>query len=307
MKILVTGGCGFIGSNLVPLLLLAGHHVRVLDNFHVGTPKTLAGLAVDLREGDIRDPATVAEAVAGIDVVIHLAAQTGVVPSQQAPRQDFEINARGTFNLLLASCDAEIRRFIFASSNAPLGEVSQLPFDETCVARPLSPYGASKLAGEGYCTAFYGSYDLPTVVLRFANVYGPRSNHKESVVARFIRDLLGGYPLTIYGNGDQTRDLIYVGDLCAAIIRVLDAEQAVGQVLQIATGIETKIRDLAILVSTSLGRPEAELRFLPARQGEVPRSYAAIDRTTQLLQWEPTVTLETGVLQTCCWFLEHQL
>ncbi len=304
MRILVTGGCGFIGSNLVPDLLKSGHQLRVLDNYSVGSPAALFGWDVELIEDDVRDMEVVRSAVHDMDAVIHLAAQTGVIPSQQDPRLDFEINATGTLNLLLASRDAGVGRFVFASSNAPLGALVP-PVDEKCAPRPLSPYGASKLAGEGYCSAFYGSYGLPTVVLRFANVYGPRSSHKESVVARFIKDTLETGQVTIYGDGQQTRDLIHVSDLCAAIERALVADACIGQVVQIATGTETKIVDLAHLVFHSLQRPETRLNFEPARPGEIIRNYSCIDYAKSVLNWIPLVSVVRGVPETCRWFLQQ--
>ena len=305
MNILVTGGCGFIGSNLVPVLLEAGHRVRVLDNLIVGSFSSLAGLDVEFLIGDVRNADVVCAAVREVEAVIHLAAQTGVSPSQQNPRFDFEVNAGGTLGLLLASQEAGVRRFVFASSNAPIGD-AEPPVNETQAPRPLSPYGASKLAGEGYCSAFYGSYGLQTLVLRFANVYGPRSSHKESIVARFVKDTLDGKSLTIFGDGQQTRDLIHVSDVCAAIGRALGTSTA-GQVIQLATGVETKIMDLAHLVAQALGRPDLPLSFCPPRPGEIRRSYACIDRARQLLNWIPMVPVTVGVPQTCQWFLEQQV
>ncbi len=305
MKILVTGGCGFIGSNLAPCLLEAGHDVRVLDNFSVGTREALAGCQVELVEGDVRDAAVVGRAVQGVNAVVHLAAQTGVIPSQREPRLDFDVNVGGTLGLLLASREAGVQRFVFASSNAPIGD-TEPPVDETRAPHPLSPYGASKLAGEGYCSAFYGSYGLPTVALRFANVYGPRSSHKESVVARFIKDTLDGKSLTIFGDGQQTRDLIHVSDLCAAIERAIDTPIA-GQVIQVATGVETRILDLARLVTQALGKPDMPISFCPPRPGEIRRNYACIDRAQQILNWSPTIPVFSGVPQTCQWFLEQRV
>ncbi|RIK41240.1 MAG: epimerase, partial [Chloroflexi bacterium] len=198
--ILVTGGAGFIGASLVPMLLGQGYRVRVLDDLSVGSAATLEGLDVELVVGDIRDRAAVDAAVAGMDGVVHLAAHTTVIDSIHDPLHDYAVNVGGTLNLLLACRDQGIGRFVFASSNAPIGENTP-PIDESKPARPLSPYGASKLAGEGYCSAFHSSYGLGTVILRFANVYGPRSTHKGSVVAKFIKDALSSGRLTIYGDG----------------------------------------------------------------------------------------------------------
>jgi len=179
LKILVTGGAGFIGANLVRLLLNEGHRVRVLDNFSVGRREYLAGLDLEVIEGDILDPEVVAQAIAGLDGVVHLAAQTGVPGSLQNPRRDCEVNVIGTLNMLEACRHAGVSRFVFASSNAPLGRQPP-PATEDKAPLPISPYGASKLAGEGYCLAYHGSWGLGTVILRFANIYGPYSAHKNT-------------------------------------------------------------------------------------------------------------------------------
>lgn len=295
-QILVTGGAGFIGSNLVPLLLDEGYAVRVLDNLSVGSADALHGLDVDLRVGDIRETDTVADALSGVDGVVHLAAHTSVIDSQQQPELDFEINARGTLNLLLACRDLGVDRFVFASSNAPIGE-NEPPIDESKPARPLSPYGASKLAGEGYCSAFHGSYGLGTVVLRFANVYGPRSTHKGSVVAKFIKDAMQSRQLTIYGDGEQTRDFIYVEDLCRAVIAALRSDVG-GETFQIATGHETRIIDLAHMVQRAFPAQEVEIVHTGRRAGEIIKNYSSIEKAGRVLGWVPHVTVEEGLRAT---------
>ena len=300
MIVVVTGGCGFIGSNLVPVLLEAGHTVRVLDDLSTGRREAIPGDAVFL-EGDVRNEANVRRAVEGADAVIHLAGQSGVVPSQLDPRHDFELNAGGTLTMLLESRDAGVSRFVFASSNAVAGEVEP-PVHEGMPAQPRSPYGASKLAGEAYCAAFAGSYGLPAVALRFANVYGPRSSHKESVVARFIKDAMERAAVTIYGDGAQTRDLLHVSDLCGAILRTIDVPSLDARVLQVATGIETRIADVARLVGAGLQMPDLAIRFEPSRPGELRRNYARIDRARAALGWEPRIEVSRGIADTCRWF-----
>jgi UDP-glucose 4-epimerase len=302
MKILVTGGCGFIGANLVPMLLEHGYRVRVLDNLGVGSAETLDGLNVELQVGDVRDPQAVADAVRGVDGVVHLAAHTSVVDSQREPLLDFEINALGTLNLLLACRAQGVGRFIFASSNAPVGETTP-PIDESKPPHPLSPYGASKLSGEGYCSAFYGSYGLGTVALRFANVYGPCSSHKTSVVAQFIRRLQSNEPLVIYGDGKQTRDFIYVADLCRAIFLALEADVS-GEVFQIATGTETSILDLAQRLQAISGR-SVGIQFVGARAGEIVKNYSNIEKAKKVLGFAPAVNLDLGLSQTCIWFFRE--
>lgn len=303
--VLITGGCGFIGSNLVDYLLANGWRVRVLDNLSVGSAEALAGKEVELIVGDIRDYTTVSRAVAGVMGVVHLAAQTGVIPSIENPWLDYDINVGGTLNLLRAAVEHKVQRFVFASSNAPVGE-QEPPIDEQKVPRPLSPYGASKLAGEGYCSAFSGSYGLGTVVLRFANVYGPRSTHKSSVVAKFIRRILAAEPLIVYGDGRQTRDFIHVADLCQAIQLALSSDIA-GETFQIATGVETSVLELVNLLRTEFPEREVPVQFEPVRPGEIFRNYSNIDRARRMLGFQPGVNLAEGLAETCRWFRQQEL
>jgi len=296
--VLVTGGCGFIGSALVPQLLKQGYTVRVLDNMSVGSAEDLSDYAVEIMVGDIRDKEAVSKAVAGADGVVHLAAQTGVIDSINAPEVDFEINAAGVLNMLLACREYKVPRFVFASSNAPIGE-NEPPVDETKPARPLSPYGASKLAGEGYCSAFNGSYGVGTVVLRFANAYGPRSTHKGSVVAKFLKDAASTGKLTIYGDGMQTRDFVHTTDLCGALIAALQSDVG-GETFQIATGIETTVLDLAQMVQREF--PDIEIVHEGQRAGEIIKNYSNIEKAQTILKWDPQVTLADGLAETIHWF-----
>jgi UDP-glucose 4-epimerase len=228
-KILLTGDCGFIGTSLIHSLLNKNPDtcIRVLDNFVGGTPNDLAGVAsftqwlaadsldktgVVLIEGDIRDQETVMQCAMDVDCIVHLAANTGVGPSVEDPRLDMECNVLGTLNVLETARLNGVKKFIFASSGAPAGEVEP-PIHEELPPHPVSPYGASKLAGEGYCSAYYRTFGIDTVCLRFGNVYGPRSKKKSSVVAKFIRQALNGETCEIYGDGTQTRDFIYFDDL----------------------------------------------------------------------------------------------
>ncbi|MDQ3070860.1 MAG: NAD-dependent epimerase/dehydratase family protein [Acidobacteriota bacterium] len=307
MKLLVTGGFGFIGTNLLPVLAARGHALRVLDDLSAAVPGAPRPEGVELVVGSIADRELVASAMAGCDGVVHLAAQTNVILSQQRPMDDCAINVVGTLTLLEAARQADARRFVFASSNAPVGDVEP-PVDETRAPRPLSPYGASKLAGEGYCSAFFGSYGLETVALRFANVYGPWSGLKTSVVARFIRDVTADGAITIYGDGGQTRDFIHVADLVEAIALALETSRAAGGLFQVGTGRETSVRRLAELVFEGLGGlgRAAEIREQPERAGEVRRSVTAIGRARDVLGWQPAIDVSEGVPETCRWFLERR-
>ncbi|MCB0153213.1 MAG: NAD-dependent epimerase/dehydratase family protein [Anaerolineae bacterium] len=303
-RILITGGCGFIGRNLVDYLLARDYQIRVLDNLSVGTAEALAGREVELIEGDIRDFAAALKASTGVHGVIHLAAQTGVMPSLEDPWLDYEVNVGGTLNMLRASVENKVNRFVFISSNAPVGR-QEPPIEEEKVPHPLSPYGASKLAGEGYCSAYHGSYGLGTVILRFANAYGPRSTHKSSVVAKFIRRIKDGQPLTIYGNGRQTRDFIHVTDLCQAIHLALTADVS-GETFQIATGVETSVLELIELLQVSLSDQDIRVAYEEPRPGEMMRNYSNIDKARTVLGFNPTVDLRTGLAETCTWFFASE-
>ncbi|MGI8552116.1 MAG: NAD-dependent epimerase/dehydratase family protein, partial [Dehalococcoidia bacterium] len=296
------GGCGFIGANSVRMLLSAGYRVRILD---ISTDRAayLDGLDLEIVRGDICDFATVPDALAGCWAVVHLAAATSVVDSVHDPETTFRVNAAGTLNLLLASLRSGVSRFVIASSNAVLGE-QQPPFAESSAPRPRSPYGASKLAGEAYCAAFHASYGLETVVLRFANAYGPFSLHKSSVVARFLKALMNGQPLTIYGDGLQTRDFIYVSDVARAIVLALQQDDA-GDLFQIGSGRETSIIDLAHMLQMATGI-EPALNFRPQPAGEVRRNYSSIDHARRRLGFEPSVHLQTGLAETFHWFMSER-
>ena len=301
---LVTGGCGFIGVNLIPRLIEQGARVRVLDNLSLGRREDVEPLGVDLQIGDIRDRSALTAACKGIDVVVHLAAHTRVVESLTDPQINFDVNAIGTLNVLEACRAAGIPKMIFASTGgAILGEQTP-PVHEGMVPRPISPYGASKLAGEAYCSAYAGAYGLKTVALRFSNVYGPFSYHKGSVVAQFFRNLLRGEPIVIYGDGEQTRDFLYVADLVDAILLADKAELA-GEVFQIASGRETSVRALVDAMKAMLPDRTFDIRFEPARAGEILRNYANIEKARRMLGFDPTTRLDDGLPKTWQWFITH--
>lgn len=298
-RILVTGGAGFIGANLVRMLLKRGYQVTVLDNLSTGQRDYLEGLPIRFVQGNILDVDLVNKVVPGHEGVVHLAAQCGVPASLANPIRDCEVNVIGTLNLLEASRMNGVQRFVFASSNAPLGRQPP-PATEDKAPLPISPYGASKLAGEAYCLAYHGSWKLGTVVLRFGNVYGPFSAHKNSVVAKFFKDILTKGGITIDGDGNQTRDFIYVGDLCRAILLALESDVA-GEVFQIATGVETSINELAAMVQEVVGG-EVEVNHGPPRQGDIRKNYSAVSKARAMLGWEPLVALRQGLELTWEWF-----
>jgi UDP-glucose 4-epimerase len=301
-RVLVTGGCGFIGANLVRYMRRdPSRQVSVIDDLRVGRASHVEGLA-DKTVGDVADETVLERALDGVDAVVHLASETGVVPSVDDPVRDFEGNARTTFRLLEGCRRREIRRVVFASSGAALGDAPP-PLHEELVPHPLSPYGAGKLAGEAYCQAYAGSFGMRTVALRFSNVYGPFSAHKKNAVPNFIKRCLRGEPLDVYGDGSQTRDFIHVDDLCDGIVRALDAGLG-GEVFQLATGVETSVLELAELARRVTG-VAGDLRFHPGRAGEVYKSRADISKARRLLGFEPRVGLAEGVDRTAAWYRDN--
>ena len=302
MLILVTGGCGFVGVNLSHFLVSNGYRVRVLDNMRLGSAAHLEGLDVDLIEGDIRDVRTVERAIDGVDAVVHLAADTRVIPSIEDPKFNFENNVIGTFNLIEAMRAAGVSRLVNASTGgAILGEVSP-PVHEGMVPEPISPYGASKMACEGYLSAYAGSYGMQAASLRFTNVYGPRSFHKGSVVAHFIKQILKQEDLVVYGDGSQARDYIYVDDLCQGIVACIDRGAA--GVIQLGTGIPTPLNDLIAILRDVAGKDgiPVGVRYEDWRPGEIRHTYGLIDKAGEVLDFAPVVKLEDGIRKTWEWF-----
>jgi UDP-glucose 4-epimerase len=303
--VLVTGGCGFIGANLVRFLReRTAWRVRVIDNMQTGDPGHVSQELADVVEGNVADPRALEPALEGIDAVIHLASTTGVVPSVEDPAWDFEGNPLPTFRLLDACRRRGIDRVVFASSGATLGEAPP-PVNEEVLPRPLSPYGAGKLAGEAYCQAFAASHGMQTAALRFSNVYGPFSLRKKgNAIPNFIRRSLSNEPMVIYGDGMQTRDFIYVEDLCDCIHRAATADGIGGEVFQVAIGAETAILDLAELVKKVTGA-ESEISFEPKRAGEIYKSWADISKARRVLGFDPQIDLEEGITRTVDWYREN--
>lgn len=302
MRILVTGGCGFVGVNLSHYLNSAGYDVRVLDNMRLGSPDNLEGLDVEIIEGDMRDVPTVERAVDGVDAVVHLAADTRVIPSIEDPKFNFENNVIGTFNLIEAMRAAGVSRLVNASTGgAILGDVTP-PVHEGMVPEPISPYGASKLACEGYLSAYAGSYGMQAASLRFTNVYGPRSFHKGSVVAHFIKQILKQDDLVVYGDGSQARDYIYVDDLCRGILDCIDRGTA--GVIQLGTGIPTPLNELIAILRDAANSDGIafNVRYEDWRPGEIRHTYGLIDKAYDMLNFAPRVNLAEGVQSTWEWF-----
>jgi UDP-glucose 4-epimerase len=325
MNWLVTGGCGFLGTALVRSLVEeGGHSVRVVDNLAIGEREDLGavgpfsevtpadvgpmgvGSPVELIVGDILDEELALRAAKGADVIVHLAANTGVMPSIEDPRADCMSNVVGTLNYLEAARHGGARRFVFASSGGTTIGEAEPPIHEEMVPHPVSPYGASKLSGEGYCSAYYRTFGIKTVALRFGNVYGPLSGHKNSVVARFIKRASSGQTLEIYGDGTQTRDFIYVGDLIRSVRLAATVEGVGGEIFQIATSAETTVQELVdrlLPVLVASGIKDVEVRNTEARRGEVCRNYADTSKAERMLGWRAEVDLDEGLHRTVDWFM----
>jgi UDP-N-acetylglucosamine 4-epimerase len=307
---LVTGGAGFIGSNLVREILRGGDRVRVLDSFATGRRENLAGLeaSIDLREGDIRDPAACRDACAGADFVLHQAALGSVPRSVADPMASHEANATGTLNMLIAARDAGARRFVYASSSSVYGNSDAPAKVETLPTRPLSPYASQKLIGENYTVIFRSVYGLPTVALRYFNVFGPRQDPTSAyaaVIPLFAKSLLAGEAATIYGDGLQTRDFTYVANVVSANLKACEASaEACGRAYNIACGGTISILDLYRRIAAKLGR-SIEPRHAPERKGDVRSSRADIGLARKLLGYEPEWDLDRGLDATVEWYREN--
>lgn len=307
-NILITGGAGFVGANLVHYLRRHGlaDHICVLDNETLGSRTALTGLDVDFHAIDIRNIREVAPLIEGIDAVIHLAADTRVIDSIENPRFNFDNNVTATFNILALMADKGVKTFINASTGGAILGDAPPPVNEQMAPAPLSPYGASKLAVEGYASAFSSSYGMTAVSLRFSNVYGPRSVHKGSVVAAFIRQILAGEPITVYGDGEQTRDYIYIEDLCAGIVAGLQTKQS--GVYQLGTGVPTSINQLIGIMRNAIGDEHCiDVRYAPERLGEVQYTYCDITKAQRTLNFSPSMQLAEGFRRTWDWFQARQL
>jgi len=311
MRYLVTGGAGFIGSNLTRALLSAGHHVRVLDSFLTGKRENLAGLAetcgdaFELMEGDIRDSTAVRKATGGIDYVLHQGALPSVPRSVADPVLTNEINVAGTVNVLVASRDAGVRRVVFAASSSAYGDTPELPKRESMTPNPKSPYAAQKLAGEHYMRIFHEVFGLETVSLRYFNVFGPRQDPQSmyaAVIPRFITCVLQGEPPTVYGDGRQTRDFTYIDNVIQANLAACAAPKAAcGGVFNIACGERVSLLDILEIVYGLVGK-RVEPKFEPSRPGDVRDSLADISRAREIVGFNPKVPFREGLRTTFDWF-----
>jgi len=310
MRVLVTGGGGFIGSHLVERLLDDGHSVRVLDNFSTGHRSNLEAFGdhVELIEGDVQSFERVQMAVRGCDVVLHQAALPSVPRSIQDPLTSNAVNVMGTLNVLLAARDNGVRRVVYASSSSIYGANPILPKVETLRAQPISPYAVGKLAGEAYCQTFWEVYGLETVALRYFNVFGPRqdpSSQYSAVIPRFVNTCLDGGRPTIFGDGEQSRDFTYVGEVVRGNMLSMTAPNVAGSVLNLACGHRVTLNGLLQAIRDVLGI-EVEPVYAPARPGDLRHSTAAVEAARTALGFVNETSFETGLRDTIEYYQSHR-
>ncbi len=302
----VTGGAGFIGSNIVHRLVELGHEARVVDNLATGRLENLDGRFGDvvMYQGSILDMELLKKAFAGADYVLHQGAIPSVPRSVEDPAASNAANVDGTLNVLLAARDAAVKRVVYASSSSVYGDTPVLPKREDMVPNPQSPYAVSKLAGEHYCRAFTCVYGLETVSLRYFNVFGPRQNPNSqyaAVIPIFIRRLLAGQPPTVYGDGEQSRDFTFVDDVVAANLQASEAPGAAGAVVNLGCGQRHTLNKLIELLQDLTGQDVAP-EYAPARAGDVKHSHADISHARNLIGYDPKVSFEEGVSRTLEWY-----
>ena len=302
---LVTGGAGFIGSHLADLLLQKGNRVRVVDDLSTGSKDYLSPIpdALDFLEGDVRDSNFLSEAMEGVGGVFHLAAISSVERSVLEPEHVHSVNVAGTLSVLESARRAGVKRLVFVSSASVYGDCDRLPLVEDCCLRPLSPYGASKVAGEVYAGVFHRLGFLETVILRPFNIFGPRQDPASpysGVISIFARNAISGAKPQLFGDGKQTRDFLYVEDLCRAILLAMETEEAAGQMINVASGKEITIQQIGEVIFQLRGLG-FEPQFKPPRAGDIRRSLASIEKAGRILGWEPRVSLEDGLRRTLDW------
>lgn len=308
-KILVTGGAGFIGSHIVDRLLKEGFEVTVIDDLSTGRRDNIAHHQnrkdFHFIKGDIRNTALVKKVVDDVDAVFHEAALVSVPRSIENPLLTNEINVSGTLNLLKACTDANVKRFIHASSTAIYGETETLPQHEMLMPQPISPYAVSKLAAENYVKIYHKVYGLNTICLRYFNVYGPRQTYSpySGVITIFINRLLKNEPPIIYGDGEQTRDFAYIQDVVEANMLALTKKTAIGEVLNIATGTTTTINQLAAMLQQIM-KTNLKPVYTDPRPGDIKHSYADVTKAKKLLQYNPKISLKNGLIELVKWYVD---
>ena len=308
-KYLITGGAGVIGSNLARKLLSLGEEVVVLDDLSTGKMENLEDIKdrVKLIVGDICDIGKVKEAMEGIDYVFHQAAVVSVPRSIDEPVRTNEVNVDGTLNCLLAARDVKAKRFVYAASSSAYGDSPKLPKHEDMTPRPLSPYGVSKLVGEMYCRVFYEVYGLPTVSLRYFNIFGPYQDpHSQyaAVVPIFITRLLKGESPRVFGDGEQSRDFTYIDNAVQANLLATRSDKADGKIINVACGAQYTLNELAENLKRLTGS-EIDPTYAEPRAGDIKHSLGDISRASELLGYNPKVSFEEGLERTVAWFKDR--
>jgi UDP-glucose 4-epimerase len=306
-KCLVTGGAGFIGSNLAEELIRQGAKVNILDNFSTGYRENLEEIPgdFDFIEGDLNDDAALLRAIDGVDIVFHQAALPSVPRSVENPLETHQACVNGTFNVLVKAKDAGVKRLVYAASSSAYGDQEVLPKVETMRPEPLSPYAAAKLTGEYYCRVFNEVYGLQTISLRYFNVFGPRQNPSSAysgVISRFIDSLMKGEPPVIYGDGEQTRDFTYISNVVDANINAAQASYGIGEVINTANGEKVSLNELLDVLKKITGRTGLDADYFDARTGDVKHSQADNTRAKQWIGYRKLVGLEEGLRNTIEWW-----
>lgn len=307
---LVTGGAGFIGSNITEELVRRGEKVKVLDNFITGFRENLAPFMdkIELIEGDIRDKVSLTRALAGVDFVIHQAALRSVPKSVDDPFTTNEINVFGTLNLLMAAKEAKVKRVVYASSSSAYGDVKRFPQRETDRAMPISPYGVSKLAAENYCVTFAKTFGLETVSLRYFNVFGPRQNPESkysAVIPAFLFKMVKGESPIVEWDGKQSRDFTYVANVVAANLKACVVKGVSGEVFNVACGTTTSVIDIIKGINSIL-KTDIKPQFAPKRRGDVKKTYADVSKMKKLLKVGRLIGFKEGLCRTTDWFLKNK-
>ncbi|GIU82557.1 MAG: SDR family oxidoreductase [Acidobacteria bacterium] len=306
-KVLVTGGAGFIGSNLAEELIKQGAKVKIIDNFVTGFRENLEEIKgdFDFIEGDINDDKALKKALEGVEIVFHQAALPSVPRSVENPKETHEACVNGTFNLLLKAKECGVRRVIYAASSSAYGNQPTLPKIETMRPEPLSPYAVAKLVGEYYCQVFWQVYGLETICLRYFNVFGPRQNPASmysGVISIFIDALMKGKTPVIYGDGEQTRDFTYVANVVDANIKAAQTTKGIGMVMNAANGERVSVNQLLEILKKITGKENVKPEYLPERKGDVKHSQADNTLARELIGYQKIVGLEEGLRLTVEWW-----
>lgn len=310
-KVLVTGGAGFIGSNLADELIKQGAKVNIIDNLVTGFRENLEEINGDFNfiEGDINNESSLNKAIEGVSIIFHQAALPSVPRSVEDPAATHEACANATFKLLCAAKDSGVRRLIYAASSSAYGDQPTLPKVETMKPQPLSPYAAAKLMGEYYCSVFSNVYDLETISLRYFNVFGPRQNPSSmysGVISRFIDALMGGKTPVIYGDGEQSRDFTYIANVVNANMQAAQTSKGIGTVMNAANGERISLNELLKVLKDITGNTHVEADYQEPRRGDVKHSQADNSLAKECINFEKLVDLEEGLKRTIDWWKESR-